>query len=222
MSNAFTVDQTAYRWSNDDGTEVTATYNKIINTPITVGDEGGTDFAFGAILRLRVLHQETGGDMGANNQVTQLQFDVNGAASWANVDATSSVVQSIASQLVDGADTTTTRRLGSGSFETPNDLQDDVDGAAGGADFDPTAGGEWEFESSFQVIGADVNDADSITFRFLQGGAAPDSITATATITIDKAAAEASDEEWAATQRPVPYPAAYLRPVGVVSGSPGG
>ncbi len=200
MSNAFTVDQDTYRWRNDDGTEVTATYNKIANTLITVGDEAGTDFGFGAVLRLRMLYQETGGDMGANNVVTQLQFDVNAADSWANVDDGSSVAQSIASQLVDTADTTAgAHDLGAGTFVTPNALQDDVDGAAGGAALDPGAGEEWEPESSFQIIGADVNDGDSITFRFLTAGAAPDTIANTPTITIDKAAATDPPTEFAAT-----------------------
>ena len=67
MSNPFTIDQDSYRWRNDDGSETTATYNKIANTGITVGDEAGTDFGFGVPIRLRQLYQETGGDRVARN-----------------------------------------------------------------------------------------------------------------------------------------------------------
>ena len=178
------IDQDAYRWSNDDGTEVTATYNKAANTLITVGDEVGADFDFGDVLRLRILYQETSGTAGVD-QDAQLQYRV-GAGGWNDVNAASSVARSIASQLVDAADTTTTRRLGSGTFVTPNDGQDEGNGLAGGTDLDPGANEEWELEFSFQIIGADVSDAESITFRVLHDGAAPDTTTQTPTITIDK------------------------------------
>lgn len=52
----------------------------------------------------------------------------------------------------------------------------------------------------------------------------PDAVTVEFTaveIVITYATAAAPDEEWAGTQQPAPFPAAYLRPVGVVSGSPG-
>ena len=188
MSADFTIDLDSFRWRNDDGTEATATYNQDINIAIVVGDEGGTDFGFGVALRLRALFQETGGDMGANNQVTQLQFD-HESAGFVSVTDVSSVVRSIASQLSDGSDTTTTARLGSGTFETPNALQDDVNGSGGGGAFDPAAGVEWEPESSFEIIGADVNDGDTIIFRWLTGGLAPDTTGNAPTLTIDKAVA---------------------------------
>ncbi len=216
MSNAFTVDLDSYRWRNNDGTEVTATYNKDINLGITVGDEGGTDFGFGAILRLRALLQETGGDMGMNNAASQLQFDVDGAESWVNVDASSSIVQSIASELADGSDTTAgAHDLGAGTFVTPNALQDDADGLAGGATLDIGAGEEWEPESSFQVIANDVADGEVITFRFLTAAGAPNTTTNVPTLTVDKAAADTSAVEWAGsggmpTQMPVLPPIAIV------------
>ena len=188
MSNAFTIDLDSFRWRNDDGTETTATYNKDINLSITVGDETGTDFAFGAVLRLRVLFQETGGDMGKNNGISQLQYNLAGGG-WNDVNAASSVARSIASQLSDGSDTTSgSHDLGAGTFVTPNALQDDVDGLAGGATLDIGAGEEWEPESSFQIIKDDVADGEAIQFRFLCSGDPPDTTTNAPTLTVDESA----------------------------------
>ena len=187
MSNAFTVEQSGFRWREDDASEGgPGTWVAARDIGITVGDEAGTDKGFGVILRLRQLYTETGGDMGANNQSCQIQYQV-GAAGWNDINATSSVAQSIASNLADGSDTT--QILGAGTLTTPNALQDDVDGLAGGASFDPAASDEWEPESSFQIIGADVNDGEVITFRCLTGGNAPDDPAVVATLTVDKAAA---------------------------------
>lgn len=187
MSAPFAVDQDSYRWRNDDGTEVTATYNKIVNTLIVVGDEGGTDFAFGVPIRLRGLLQETGGDMGVNNVIVQLQVQLN-SDGFNNVTASSAVARAIASQLVDTSDTTSgSHDLGSGSFVTPNALQEEGDGASGGGNLDIAAGFEWEPENSIEIIGADVGDGDTVTFLWLTAGVAPDTTSATPTITIDKA-----------------------------------
>lgn len=195
--NAFTTDQDSYRWSDDDGSETAATYLAAANTQITVGDEAGTDKDFGDVIRLRVLMQETGGDSAGNNVTLQLQVQKN-SDGYNNVDGTSSIAQSIASQLVDGNDTTTTRRLGAGTFTTPNAGQDEADGAAGGTSLDPAAGAEWEAEFAIQIIKADVADTDVLTFKVLINGADPDTITNTPQITIDEVPADPA-VQWAAT-----------------------
>lgn len=174
--NSFTIDQDSFRWSNNDDDEASATYFAAVNTSIIVGTGEDADFAYGDVLRLRFLFQETGGDSAGNNLDAQLQYNINGAG-WNDVNASSSAFQSIASLLVDGNDTTTTRRLGAGTFTTPNAGQEEGDGLAGGTSLDVAAGAEWELEFSFQALNAGLTDGDTVQFRVVHSSQVPDTPT---------------------------------------------
>jgi len=152
--------QQSFIGRNDDGTEITATQIAAENINF--------DQVVDANFRIRFLLLETADRADANVEF-QLQYNKNGGG-WNNVDAASTNVRSFASgNFADGA--TTTQQLGSGTFITPNDGMDEVNGLAGGAnlDFTSTVNQEVEVEYCVQIRSADVSDFDTIQLRVIMG-----------------------------------------------------
>ncbi len=114
--------------------------------------------------RLRFLIQETAGS-GATESF-QLQYRQNGGT-WTDVNASSSVVRSFASDnLTDGGDTTE-QMAGSGSFITDNNGIDEVDGLAGATVY--VGSDDAEYEYVVQVRSADTKYGDKIEMRLIDG-----------------------------------------------------
>lgn len=186
---AAVFDQDSFRFRDDDGSETTATFLQLANIDIAVGDRGTTDKGFDTNIRYRVLIQETAGGMG-NNHRPQLQYDLNGANSWIDVNATSSTVRSsISGNFAEGDDTT--QQIGAGTFISPNNGMDEDEGLAGEAmDMDFAGNDECEAEYSFQVRSADVNDLDTLDLRVVNAGAAYGAYTNIGRMDIQKVAAD--------------------------------
>lgn len=167
------MDQTQFRFRNDDGDEAAATWRQAVN----VDDTQPVD----TVLRVRFTVAETAGKAKTNFK-PQLEYQLNGGG-FLSVTATSSVVQSAASQLVDGNDCT--QQISTTTFVTTNEGQDEVDGRAGGTNCDYVGNDKAEFEYSYQIISGDVVDSDVIDLRI----AGLDNYTvADATITVSEAA----------------------------------
>jgi hypothetical protein len=132
--------------------------------------------------------QETAGES-SKNTAPQLQYNYE-SAGFVNVDATSAVVQSIASEAAinDGDDTT--QRITAFTFDGTNQGFDEVDGVAGGGDADLVSNG-LEALFAFQIIGTEVSHAETIVLKIVNANDADadyDSYTQTdPTITINKA-----------------------------------
>lgn len=171
------IDQDAYRWRNDDGSETAATWLEALNTSHLF------DVAAGNVqTRLRILIEEQNGAMSANFDA-QLEYDVNGSGIWNDVTLTSSVVRAFNSAfLSDGSDTT--QQIGAGSFVTPNAGQSET-GLAGGGALDFAGSDETELDYALEFIAADLSDGDSVIIRVQ----AVDSWLNQAAVTIAKAAA---------------------------------
>lgn len=125
-----------------------------------------------------------------NNGAAQLQYNHEGGG-WNDVNATSSVVQSIATaNIADGADTT--QRITTGTFRTPNQGFDEVDGEASGGQFDLQSE-VLETLFSIQIIGTDVSHNDTIDLKIINGLTSGDFSSYTPsnhiTITVNKPAA---------------------------------
>ena len=107
--------------------------------------------------------EETSGNNSKNTQ-PQLQYNHEGGG-WNNVNATSSVVQSIATaNIADGDDTT--QRMTAFTYDSANEGFDEVDGIAGGGTTDLNNTG---FESLFaiQILSGDVADTDTIVLKIV-------------------------------------------------------
>ena len=98
-----TWEQVSFRGRNDDGSETTATFIAALNTNWTQDS--------GALFRIRFdILEDAGGAV--NNKPFKLQYNL-ASGGWNDVDAASSVVQSLASDnLTDAEDTT--QQLGGG------------------------------------------------------------------------------------------------------------
>ncbi len=120
------------------------------------------------------------GDMSASGDY-QVQIDIDGAASWNDVNATSSNVRSTASGDTDGA-TSTTERLGTSAETFTNSVLDEVDGLIG-----TNLGGHIEDEFYFAINfrSAELSGGESIEFRLTTGGSTfTHNVTLTATVAV--------------------------------------
>lgn len=189
------LSQTQYRGRNDDGSETTATWKANANTDWTQP----VDESF----RVRFVVQETAG--GAENNVTfQLQYNLNGAG-WLDVTTASAVVRGVDTQLADTSPTTD-QIGGSGSFLAGEQCEDGL------ADISrPSFAGNDHSEVEFgvQLLGADVDDADSIQLRVVRSGGSLEAWTATPTITASEEVAANFDVAFAGTA-PAPALAATV------------
>jgi hypothetical protein len=102
---------------------------------------------------------------------------------WADIMTTSSVVKAIASSHFADGDDTIELIGGAGTFKTNNDSADET-----GAFTLPTAltaGESIEPELAFQIVGADVANGDSISFRIvLSDGSTLDTYSVTPSVTV--------------------------------------
>lgn len=141
----------------DDGTESGSSIIGTKNTNPTLDVD--------TLYQFRTGLEETGGNLG-KNQTPQLQYNHN-AGGWNNVTGSSLVIQAVASaNLTDGGDTT--QRLTAFTYDSSNEGIDEVDGLAGGATADLISNG-FEALFSFQIIGADVANNDTIQLKIVNG-----------------------------------------------------
>lgn len=173
------LDQDSFRGRDDDGSESVATWKAAANTNWT--QEVDENF------RVRFLIQETAGGS-ENNVQPQLQYNLN-AAGWTSVTGASSVVKaSLSDNFAD--DDNTTQQIGAGTFITPNSGMDEDNGLAGeNMDIDFAGNDEVEVEYCCQIVGADVNDADTVELRVVRNNLTVLEIyTNTPSITVSKPA----------------------------------
>lgn len=135
-------------------------------------------------LHLRIQIQEDGAGSvgGASTDDWQLQRDINDAGTWADVNTTSTRVQTdIASQLTD--DGATTDRLSGGAGTFFGGIQEEGDGEV--TDFLHQADNFTQHVWALVLIAADNSDADHFDFRVrLNGGAIGSGVEAGVTVTI--------------------------------------
>jgi hypothetical protein len=157
----YTIDQKAYRFRNDDGTQTSATWKAAENTRWEVTDFTTADINF----RLRMMVQETGGSSGSTDATIQYQRN-NGT--WTDITTTSSYVRiRLSSNFADGAATTSQLTSGTGSF-IAGQMRETVTAATinhAGSDY-----GENEWSLFFRS--ADCVNGDNYKFRMLRSGTA--------------------------------------------------
>ncbi len=178
---ATTREQTSFRVRDDDGSESAATWRQAINIDDTLTVDTNYRVRFGITV---------GGMDGA--VIGQLQYNL-ASAGWVDVNASSSVVQSVASpNVADNA--TITEQLDQGNTfvgnTSPTGLFDEVDGLVSSQDI--ALGEETEMEFCFTILSGDVADAQTLQLRVTHSGAALDTYTQTPTITVDEPATKAT------------------------------
>lgn len=162
VMTAASLSQSGFAFYNDDGTESTAT---IIGT-----EDNGQTLNVDTVYHIRIQVDDTASG-GENNVTLKIQRNLNGAG-WVDINAASTVVQSAASQLTEDADTTA--RLAApfqGSFISPNQCQDEVDGVAGAGNLVDFIEGVHDYVEAvfaFQILSGDVVDTDTIQFRLVR------------------------------------------------------
>lgn len=176
MAVSFT--QTDFRFRNDDGSEVAATWKAAANTNITANLTAGN-----VSLRIRLATQETGTT--ASTFAATLAYDKNGAGSYTLVGAAGNNVQAIDSaNFADNANTT--QQITGFTFVAGR--VDDVDGSTGAtASIAQNSGTEFEFMVT--LLASDLNNGDTLDFRLYKSGVALQAYTNTARVTIFKAKA---------------------------------
>lgn len=112
---------------------------------------------------LRFTEQETGGTA-AGNTDAQFQYNLNGAG-WNDITTSSAVVKAVSTGVFANAANCTKRLSGTGTFESSGQGCTH-DGLSGGAQNDIAASGNSETECALQIVGADVNNNDTIQLRF--------------------------------------------------------
>jgi hypothetical protein len=168
-------DQRAWRFREDDGTETSATWTAAQNTvpsPKPVNE----------VFRLRFEIQETAG-ASQNNATIVLQYDINNSNSWVNIDEASPGVRLTESAFVaHGTATTNQLTAGTGTFRPGI-----VATTASGTDISFAGNDHAEVEWCFHLVGADLNDGDTVRFRVTINGALPATSTAgNASLTVVK------------------------------------
>lgn len=154
-------EETSFRVRNDDGDEAGATWRQLINVADTVPVDTNFRVRFGVTV--------TGMD---SSVIGQLQYNLAGAG-FNNVNATSSVVQSVASpNEADGA-TITEQLSQSKTFvanASPNGLFDEVDGVVASQAITTTQ--ETEMEFCITIISGDVTNGQTIELRVIDNASA--------------------------------------------------
>ena len=170
-----TTNQNAFHGREDDAGETDSTFKGSADSDFS--QDVDTKF------RCRFVIQETAGGM-AQNLTPQLRYNL-ASAGWNDVNASSSVVQSVASStVVDGIDTT--QQVGGGTFVTTNAGFDEVDGLSGTINLQSN---EFECEFNIQIIGADVANDQTLQLQVTNGVTDLSNYASTPTITVIKAAA---------------------------------
>lgn len=173
MSGSPSYDQNAYRWRNDDGSETTATWFANENTSAALSVD--TNY------RIRLELENVGT---ANASPTfELRYSHNGGA-YTLITTSSSVVRAVDSANLTDLAATTNQLTTSGLTFSAGQITED--GTTGSITLNQSR--QTEVELPFQIIGTDVNNADTINIRaFLSGGAALNTYTQTAAATVSKA-----------------------------------
>ncbi len=172
MGSANTV-QSRFRWRNDDGTLVTATWKAIINanwTPV-IGD-------MDIPIRLRVEVSNTGG---MNEVIGQylVELDVDGGGYNPITPTSTDGVQMVASGTV--TDDVVVPELMDGS-QGYQDGRFDSTGAATAETLAATTDSEHEY--CFKMVTANLSGGEVLSFRVYRTGSALDGYTNTPTITV--------------------------------------
>ena len=193
MPIAPTFDQGAYRWRDSvpDPSGVDAAFDAG-DTAINTSADLDTD----TLYRLRIRIDQTNASATTHDALTTeflIQYN-NGGAGWNDLGAVGADVEDVqyasATGFADG-DNTTTSRLSATSLVTGDGME--VAGASDSVTFTDAATSEAELEIALEVVGANVTDNDSITFRVLYSNAneSPPATTmgtsVTPTITVNKA-----------------------------------
>jgi hypothetical protein len=162
-ANCYNFTQKDFRFRDDDGSETAATWRQAINTDDTL--DTGTNYRLRFNMELADLNIV---GTGINAELVW-QYNKN-SGGWNDITNSSSVIRAAASSnYADQADTT--QQLGSGTFVTDNDGM--VESNSEFPTTLPDAGVTWavndEFETElcFQVVDADVADADTIDIRLV-------------------------------------------------------
>lgn len=155
-----------YAWYDNDSADADAT-TIIGSEDNSQSLELDTDYH----LRIKVSnfgHESTAG--------MQLQYDIDGAGSWANVDGSSANVRTVLGLPNDGEPTAERLSTTLGSFVPGR--YDEIDGLADGITH--TASSSTEHVFCLQFRGVDLAGTETITFRLLVGGSVfPHTVTPT-------------------------------------------
>jgi hypothetical protein len=173
------LDQKAYRFRNDDGSESAATWKAAQNTNVTLSED--------ATFRLRFEVQETAGNPAStfDHRQYKLQHRRNNGT-WDDTGPSSLVIRTIASTHV-VPDEATTNQLTAGTGTFSAGAVDEDDGALTVASI--AASGHTEVEFVLILRGADVEGADTIQLRLRRLSGNPlDTYTQTPTVTVESAA----------------------------------
>lgn len=162
------LDQTDYRWENDDGSESASTFTETVNTTTDVTVTGGD-----VNLRLRLAVFDDGENVISSGQ---LEFSINGGGYNNLTNSSTGCIYYNSGNLTDGDDCT--QRITATSFATTNEGVIET-GAGGIAEFN---GSGTEHLYTITFIAADLVNNDSINFRMTD----PSSYTNTGNATITK------------------------------------
>ena len=133
----------------------------LLGTESTAGFEITEDLGYCLIVKV-----ENTGDMNWTTDM-QLQFDLDGAESWVNVDATSSGIEVLATGDTDAA-TATTERLTADTETFDTSEVEEVDGLIA---TNVAGHSTRELYFALQFISAELSGGETVTFRLNSGGA---------------------------------------------------
>lgn len=159
------VVQVGYRFRNDNGSEAAATWRQNQNTADTI--DADTTF------RLRLEAHENAG--AARSVGGQLEVALNGGA-FQSVTTTSTVVKAVIGGVADGTATTNILTAGAGGFVAGSISNDGLAAAVS------LTSQHTEIEYTLQIVGTDVTNGDTITFRI--AGLNSYTVTASATASV--------------------------------------
>ena len=169
-------DQYTYRFRNDDGSEIGATWLANISTawsPYYIG-------ALGNNYRLRMVLREVGTKSGWTSLPFYPYFSLNGSA-YNKITATTPIQISLSSNFVQGDDCTRQVWTSSiGWLVDNNGMIETVDGCVNSG----SASARWEVEFCFKLDEYQLDYGDEIEIRVYQGSTALSSYYATPKITL--------------------------------------
>lgn len=167
--------QTTFRLRNDDGSEAAATWKATAGTSINMDVSGSTNPA----LRIRFVMTETGST--ASTFAANLFASYKGGA-YAQVTASTAQVKVVdTTNYADNANTT--EQISAATFVAGR--TDDVDGTTG-ATASIAQNSVTEFEFMVNLVGADLQNGDTLDFRCYKSGVAVATYTLTPRVTIVK------------------------------------
>jgi hypothetical protein len=154
------LDQAAYRFGGDDGTESTHSFLAAQNTAI---DRLATD---ASSFLCRILLQASGGVVHSNVFI-QWQYRKN-AGAWTNITTTSANLKAVTSSVIANQGNATNRLGGTGTFES-SAQSTTWDGLTGGSACDIVSNGCCETVCALQLVPADLVATDVLEIRVIDG-----------------------------------------------------